>query len=129
MRTYIFHVSGTHCASCKILIEDVLGEQDFVKNIRVNLKKEIVEIEIDSDQHPDELARILTDKIRSNGYILSTEKVIQEKKRDDAIWKAIPIGLAFLVIFFMFQKSGILNLGIGGLSAITFCEGISGQCQ
>ncbi|KKR43212.1 MAG: hypothetical protein UT79_C0008G0008 [Candidatus Moranbacteria bacterium GW2011_GWC2_40_12] len=114
MRTYIFHVSGTHCASCKILIEDVLGEQDFVKNIRVNLKKEIVEIEIDSDQHPDELARILTDKIRSNGYILSTEKVIQEKKRDDAIWKAIPIGLAFLVIFFMFQKSGILNLGIGG---------------
>ena len=33
MQKYKFHVSGTHCASCKIFIEDVLGEQDFVKNV------------------------------------------------------------------------------------------------
>ena len=45
MKKYTFHVSGTHCAACKILIEDVLGEQDLVKSVRVDLKKEIVEIE------------------------------------------------------------------------------------
>lgn len=30
------------------------------------------------------------------------------------IWQAIPIGLIFLGIFFILQKSGILNFGIGG---------------
>ena len=44
LRTHTFHVSGTHCASCKILIEDILNEQDFVQNVRVDLKREIVEI-------------------------------------------------------------------------------------
>ena len=32
LKKYKFHVTGTHCASCKILIEDILNEQDFVKN-------------------------------------------------------------------------------------------------
>ena len=114
MKTYTFHVTGTHCASCKILIEDILNEQSFVKSARVNLKTETVEVETDSDQTAEVLAQILTDKIKSNGYSLSAEKKIQENKSDNIIWKAIPIGLGFLVLFFILQKSGILNLGIGG---------------
>jgi len=113
MKTYTFHVSGTHCASCKILIEDTLSEQSFIKNAHVNLKGETVEIETDSDQNPEELARTLTDKIKPNGYALSVEKSIKEKQSDDVIWKAVPIGLAFLAVFFLLQKSGILNFGIG----------------
>lgn len=112
-KTYIFHVTGTHCAACKILIEDILKEQEFVKNVRVDLKKEIIEIETDSDQSTEEIAAILTSKTKANGYIVSVEKIILEKK-DDIIWKALPIGLVFLVLFFLLQKSGILNLGIGG---------------
>src|SRR3989344_9317580 len=122
MKTYTFHVSGTHCAACKILIEDVLmdstgspqEEQNLVKSVKVNLKRETVEVETESDQSPEELAQILTEKIKSHGYTLSVEKIIQENKQDDVIWKAIPIGLVFLVLFFMLQKSGILNFGIGG---------------
>jgi copper chaperone CopZ len=30
IKKYTFHVKGTHCASCKILVEDILKEQDFV---------------------------------------------------------------------------------------------------
>lgn len=114
MKTYTFHVTGTHCASCKILIEDILSEQDFIKSSNVNLKKEIVTIETESDQSPEAMAGLLTSKVKPNGYTLSVEKMIQEKKSDDVIWKAIPIGLVFLILFFMLQKSGILNLGIGG---------------
>jgi sulfite exporter TauE/SafE/copper chaperone CopZ len=114
MKTLTFHVSGTHCASCKILIEDILGEEDFIKKSVVDLKKETVTIETDSDQNPEVMAEELTEKIRKNGYILSVEKKVAEKKQDDVIWKAIPIGLAFLILFFILQKSGILNLGIGG---------------
>jgi sulfite exporter TauE/SafE/copper chaperone CopZ len=114
MKTYTFHITGTHCASCKILIEDILGEQELIKNVQVNLKKETVEIDTDSEQSPEELAELLTSKIRLNGYVLSVEKNSQENTSDDVIWKAIPIGLAFLILFFILQKSGILNLGIGG---------------
>lgn len=119
MKTHTLHVSGTHCASCKILIEDILSEQDFIKNARVDLKKEIVEIETNSDQSLEQLADILTDKIKSNGYILSVEKTTKEKSVDDVIWKALPIGLGLLVLFFLLQRSGILNLGIGGQTTAT----------
>ncbi len=114
MNKYTFHVSGTHCASCKILIEDILNEQDFITNAQVNLKSETVEVGTDSDMTPQELTEILTSKIKPNGYSLSLDKVVKEKTNDDVIWKAIPIGLVFLILFFLLQKSGVLNLGIGG---------------
>lgn len=113
MRTYIFHVSGTHCASCKILIEDILNEQIGIQNTHVDLKKEIVSVETELDNSKHELANMLTEKIKHNGYTLSAEKIVQENKNGGVIWQAIPIGLAFLVLFFILQKSGILNLGIG----------------
>lgn len=126
MKKYKFHVSGTHCASCKILIEDVLSEQDFVKNGKVDLKNEIVEIETESEKNADELAEILTSKIKQNGYVLSVEKNTEEKKSDDVIWKAIPIGILFLVLFYLLQKSGILNLSLGSktTSSTSFIIGI-----
>lgn len=112
-KTYTFHVSGTHCASCKILIEDVLKEQDFIKNGKVDLGKETVTIETESNKNAEELARVLSDKIKSHGYSLSVEKIEKEKKPDNVLWQAIPIGLIFLILFFMLQKSGILNFGFG----------------
>lgn len=48
MNKYKFHVSGTHCASCKILIEDVLGDEEIVKKVEVDLKTKTVDIETDS---------------------------------------------------------------------------------
>ncbi len=114
MSKYTFHVTGTHCASCKILIEDILGDQGGVKSVEVNLKKQIVELEDDTDQSAEDLAKVLTTKIIGNGYTLSVDKKEKEKNSDNIIWTAIPIGLVFLVLFFLLQKSGILNFGIGG---------------
>ena len=114
MNTYTFHVSGTHCASCKLFIEDVLGEQDNIRSARVDLQREIVEVETDADRNPQELAKLLTSKIQSNGYTLSTEKSTRTNQGGDVIWKALPIGLGLLAVFFLLQKSGILNIGIGG---------------
>jgi len=113
MKTYTLHISGVHCASCKILIEDILNEQSFINNALVNLKNETVEIKTDSNQSIEEIAQILTSKTKQNGYVFSVEKIIPENKSTDVIWKAIPIGLIFLTLFFLLQKSGILNLGIG----------------
>lgn len=114
MKNYKFHVLGTHCASCKILIEDVLGEQESIKKVSVNLQKEIVEIETDSEKDPETLVKELTEKIKPNGYTLSLEKIKSERGNNDILWKAIPIGLGILVLFFLVQKSGLLNFSVGG---------------
>lgn len=109
------HVSGTHCNSCKILIEDVLNDQIGVKNVQVNLKNETVSFETSLDDSEHTLAEILTEKIKHSGYFLSVEKRVGEQKDDGVIWQALPIGLAFLALFFVVQKSGILNFGLGAV--------------
>lgn len=80
MNTHTFHVSGTHCPSCKIFIEDTLNEQVGIQKVHVNLKSETVLIETTTEESPDKLAEILTEKIRKNGYFcLSIRK--QKKRR------------------------------------------------
>lgn len=113
MKKLTFHVSGTHCASCKILIEDVLNDQIGIENVQVNLKQETVSLETSLDDGEHKLAEILTEKIKHNGYSLSVEKKAREKSGSGVIWQALPIGLAFLALFFVVQKSGILNFGLG----------------
>lgn len=119
MNKYIFHVAGTHCPSCKILIEDILKEQDDIRDVTVDLKKETVHIETIDSQRPEILVVELSEKIKPNGYTLSIEKIVKNKKGDQVIWKALPIGLVFLILFFILQKSGLLNFGIGGKTTPT----------
>lgn len=114
MKTLTFHVSGTHCASCKIFIEDVLDEQIGITNTEVNLKNETVSFDTNLDGSQHKLAEVLTEKIKHNGYTLSVEKQTKAKKDSGVIWQALPIGLAFLALFFIVQKSGVLNFGLGG---------------
>jgi sulfite exporter TauE/SafE/copper chaperone CopZ len=109
-----FHVSGTHCASCKIFIEDTLNEQAGILNTTVDLKDETVTIETSLTEDPQKLAEMLTESIKQNGYTLSIEKKAKQKKNDGVIWQALPLGLALLAAFFVVQKSGILNFGLGG---------------
>lgn len=114
MKTITLHVTGTHCNSCKILIEDILNEQIGIENTQVDLKRETVSFDTSLDDSQHKLAEVLTEKIKHNGYELSVEKKAKEKKDSGIIWQALPIGLAFLALFIVVQKSGILNFGFGG---------------
>lgn len=114
MKEYTFYVSGTHCPSCKIFIEDRLGEQKFIQDVQVDLKNETIRVKTSSEKSPQQLAKLLTSKISKNGYAVSTKKISKEKPTGDVIWQALPIGLGILVAFFMLQKSGLLNIGISG---------------
>jgi len=108
LKKYTFHVTGTHCASCKILIEDILKEQDFVKNARVDLKKEIVEIETDNNQDAEEVATFLTNKLKPNNYILSVEKRLIEKENDlsaQADEKEGRVSYAFRLVFQSMERT------------------------
>ncbi len=112
MKTCLLHINGMHCKACKMLVEDILNEQTGIQGATVNFKNETVTFETESD-NSRELMENLNEKIGQHGYSLSEEKIIGEKN-NWVIWQAIPIGLIFLGIFFILQKSGILNFGIGG---------------
>ena len=114
MKKYTFHISGTHCASCKILIEDIVGEQPPIASVLVDLKKEEMIVEIASEKSQHDTALFINDLIKEHGYMVSLGKIAVVKNNSGDIWKALPIGVIFLVLFFMLQKSGALNFGIGG---------------
>lgn len=114
MSTYTFHISGTHCTSCKIFIEDTLQAQDYVNKVNVDIRQETIQIETNSNQSPQELAVILTNKIKTQGYTISVVKTSELEQTNNVFWQALPIGLGVLFIFFMLQKSGWLDFGING---------------
>lgn len=91
-----------------------MNEQAGIKNAIVDLKRETVSFETVLDKNQNELVDILTEKIKHNGYCLSIEKKAKEEQDKGVIWKALPIGIGFLALFFLLQKSGILNVGFGG---------------
>lgn len=114
------YVSGTHCASCKIAIEDFLNEQSGIKNAKVNLKHEIVSFDIEASLDKYEIANDLNEKLKHLGYTFYVDeeekKKIEKSKKEDkeVLWQALPLGIAILALFFLLQKSGILDFGIGG---------------
>lgn len=119
MNEYKFHITGTHCPSCKIFIEETLGEQDFLSQVSLDLKKETLSVKTDSDKTKEELADLITEKIKINGYKAFVEKTEEIKENNNTIWTAIPIGIAVLILFFLLQKSGILNIGLGKVTPTT----------
>lgn len=119
MKKYSLHVQGTHCNACKILIEDILIEHKEVSGVCVNLRKQMIEIEGDFSANPHELAQILTALLQPHKYTVSVDRGADEKNFKD-LTVALPIGLTALALFFMLQKSGIINFGFeGGLTPWT----------
>jgi sulfite exporter TauE/SafE/copper chaperone CopZ len=114
MNKYIFHVSGTHCASCKILIEDILDEQKDIQNTKVDLLNKTISFDSDLEKNETEFVLFLNEKLNSNGYFVSIEKNNKENKFDNSIFIALPVGILFLILFFLLQKSGILNFNVLG---------------
>lgn len=119
MTTYTLHVSGTHCPSCKVLIEDILGEEPGVTKVDVNLSKRLVTIEADLADESETLAKKWTKILAPHKYSLSTEKQ-QDTTDHTTTLLAFPIGITILILFYLLQRSGILNLGFeGGLTPWT----------
>ncbi|MCC7196937.1 sulfite exporter TauE/SafE family protein [Candidatus Peregrinibacteria bacterium] len=119
MKKYSLHVQGTHCNSCKVLIEETLIEQKDVSSVKVNLRKQIIEVEGDFESTPEEISKLFSDILAPHKYSVSAEKIAAEKDLKSLMY-ALPIGLIVLALFFLLQKSGIINFGFeGGLTPWT----------
>ncbi|MDB5204710.1 MAG: heavy metal transport/detoxification protein [Candidatus Taylorbacteria bacterium] len=110
IKTFRFHIHGMHCNSCVILTEDKIGSLQNVTSGKSNLKDHTIEVTGDfGDKEPKQIAEELSIQIESLGYSISLEKQIKEN-----CWSefkiAIPIALAFAVLFVVLQYAGLVNL-------------------
>lgn len=112
MKKITLHVDGTHCASCKILIEDILNEYAEVQNTSVDLKSKTISFDIDPERKNVILQKI-NEALTPKGYTLSEEKKKSSQNDKNTLWEALLLGLSILILFFVLQKSGILNIGLG----------------
>lgn len=116
MNSHTLYVTGTHCASCKLLIEDTLREQAFITHAEVDLGAQTLTVATTSVDTAAALAVRLTDLIKTHGYTVSALPPTDAANRSSSgvLWQALPIGLGLLALFFLLQTSGLLNIGLGG---------------
>lgn len=117
-KTLLFHIHGMHCHSCTLLTEEEIRTIPSIVRVKSSLKTHTVEVIGNfGTQTTEEIMEIISKKIRPHGYTLSLEK--ESKQVNWADFKiAIPIALAFVVIFVILQKIGLINLV--GAGAVTY---------
>lgn len=114
MKKIKLYVEGIHCDSCKIFLEDFINDISGIENVFVDMKTETITVDTSLADSDTKIADILTEKIKDKGYYLSTNKKEKISNNKNNTWKAILLGSVFLILFILLQKSGILNLGLGG---------------
>ncbi len=109
-KKYNFYVHGMHCQACVVLTESELKENSKVTSATSSLKDRSVEVCGNfSDASQEAVMAELNPLLTPHGYTLSLEaekKVVN--KKEFAI--AIPIAIAFAIIFIILQKIGLVNL-------------------
>ena len=108
--SYSFHVSGMHCHSCVLLTESALKELPYIKEAKSSLKHHSIEVKGDfNGKDPALIVRELSEVLSPHGYSLSLEKQVKDKNWNE-FKIAIPIALAFGILFVVLQKIGLVNL-------------------
>lgn len=112
MKKYTFNVNGMHCNACVLLTESEIGEHPKVTSAKSDLGTRTVEVCGDfEDMEIADIVKELNQKLSQHS--LSTEKQIQKVNWVD-FKVAVPIALAFFVLFILLQKIGLVNLVGGG---------------
>ena len=136
-QTIKFHVSGMHCASCEVLIEENLKEAKGVESVKASLAKTEVTVSGIFEESAEQLAQKFSERIKEHGYSLSAEKQAADKKWNEFLY-ATPAAMVFIAAFYFLQKSGILNFSfssnvgygtaafIGIIASLSTCLAIVG---
>ncbi|OGG49912.1 hypothetical protein A2763_01880 [Candidatus Kaiserbacteria bacterium RIFCSPHIGHO2_01_FULL_54_36] len=110
MKTYTFHVTGMHCPACPVLIKSELEDIAEVSSAVATLSRNNVQVTGEfGDKTHEHVARDLTEVLRKHGYMLSTE-VQQHAAKWSEFTLALPIAGAFIALFIILQKLGVVNL-------------------
>lgn len=122
---YEFYVDGMHCAACELTIEKNLKKFKGVKKVDADLGDGKVTVEGVFNEDVEELAKDFTKLVKKDGYEIMTENPVHAVKRD---WKdyayALPIAVIVILLFWILQRSGILNTTYGVSFTAIFLIGV-----
>lgn len=103
-----------HCNACVLMTESEIKDLSNVTNVKTSLKDHSIEVTGDfGDKNEEQIAEELTTPLKPHGYAVSVKKQAVEKNLSD-FKIALPIAIAFAVVFVLLQKLGIVNLVGGG---------------
>ncbi|MFA6095955.1 MAG: cation transporter, partial [Candidatus Paceibacterota bacterium] len=110
MKTHTFHITGMHCKACIALSESELLDIPEVREAKASLEDHTVIVTGDfGDKAPREVLEALAPALAPHGYSLSLER-----QRHHVGWSdfktALPISIAFVALFIVLQKLGLVNL-------------------
>jgi sulfite exporter TauE/SafE/copper chaperone CopZ len=138
MQTLTLYVTGMHCKACIALVESDLEDVPGITKTKASLRKHEVEITGDfSGRSTAELCETLTPFVEKHGYALWEEKP-KYKVAWNEFLTAVPVAAAFLALFFLLQKLGIINLAsvskispasafvIGLIASVSTCMAVVG---
>ncbi|MCX6789341.1 MAG: sulfite exporter TauE/SafE family protein [Candidatus Gribaldobacteria bacterium] len=117
MKEQKYFVKGTHCASCEILIEKKLLEEENIKAVEVSNQKGEVLIEYENEKPS---VSHLNKLFQKEGYVFS-DKTIEVKNANGAYEVAMAVVTGVLVIFgFLFlSKLGFAKwVNVGRTSSL-----------
>lgn len=113
-KKYTFHIHGMHCNACILMTESEVGELPYITFVKSNLHSQTIELTGDfGDKTQEEIIQNLNVVLNPKGYSVSAEKQAKNKKWSD-FKLAVPIALAFAVLFVILQKIGLINLVSAG---------------
>lgn len=138
-QTYSFHISGMHCKACVMLSEEELKEDSRVTAATTSLKHRTVRVTGNfGEAKQDTIATELTELLKKHGYALSTEKPSSGKVQWKEFVVAAPYVIAFVFLFILLQRAGIIDLVdtsqvtygtafvIGAIASVSTCMAMVG---
>lgn len=132
------HIQGMHCKACTVLTESEAQDLPYVTRAKADLKHHTITIEGTLEPRlPAQIAEDLTRKLHEHGYT-----VLVERRRERIAWGdfiyAVPIALAFAMLFVLLQRLGLINLvstgsvsygtafAIGVVASLSTCMAVVG---
>lgn len=109
-KKYQFYVCGMHCKACVVLTEKKLSGHAKVVMARSDLANNSVEIHGHFEgMSNEEIARDLNLLLTDHGYEVVLDRPKKQVNWGDFFYAA-PIAFAFIGLFVLLQKAGIVNL-------------------
>ena len=120
IKTQNFIISGMHCASCALIIEDILKKLSFVSAVQVNFATQMSKVEFDSVIGQEEeiiqaikkagyTAQAISEK-KMNGHDEHTVMQMDEvKKNRDLFWMSLVLSLPVIFLSMILQDKSLFS--------------------
>ncbi|HBB64427.1 MAG: heavy metal transport/detoxification protein [candidate division WS6 bacterium GW2011_GWC1_33_20] len=129
------YVTGMHCKSCEVLIENKLNKIDGLKDVKADLNSNKVSFR--TEQSNKEIIKEINDVIKQHGYTVQEQQLKNKVDYKEFVY-ALLIATGISTIFVVIQNLGVTNLVnagtltypvvflIGVIASISTCMAVVG---